>query len=78
MSTYVFQFSEGNKDQKDLLGGKGANLAEMVNMGWPVPPGCTISTERVTWGAGLWLVGHSPFQRNGEWVEGYILKVSGR
>ena len=45
MSTYVFQFSEGNKDQKDLLGGKGANLAEMVNMGLPVPPGFTISTE---------------------------------
>ncbi|MEI2774719.1 MAG: pyruvate, phosphate dikinase [Tetrasphaera sp.] len=42
---YVFQFSEGNKDQKDLLGGKGANLAEMVNMGLPVPPGFTISTE---------------------------------
>lgn len=42
---YVFNFSEGNKDQKDLLGGKGANLAEMVNMGLPVPPGFTISTE---------------------------------
>ena len=45
MATYVTQFSEGNKDQKDLLGGKGANLAEMVNMGLPVPPGFTISTE---------------------------------
>ena len=45
MATYVFHFSEGNKDQKDLLGGKGANLAEMVNMGLPVPPGFTISTE---------------------------------
>ncbi len=45
MTKYVYQFSEGNKDQKDLLGGKGANLAEMVKMGLPVPPGFTISTE---------------------------------
>ena len=45
MATYVYQFAEGNKDQKDLLGGKGANLAEMVNMGLPVPPGFTISTD---------------------------------
>ena len=42
---YVFDFSEGDKDQKDLLGGKGANLAEMVKLGLPVPPGFTISTE---------------------------------
>jgi hypothetical protein len=40
-----FDFSEGDKDQKDLLGGKGANLAEMVKLGLPVPPGFTISTE---------------------------------
>ena len=43
--TYVFDFSEGDKDQKDLLGGKGANLAEMVKLGLPVPPGFTITTE---------------------------------
>jgi pyruvate, orthophosphate dikinase len=43
--TYVYDFTEGNKDQKDLLGGKGANLAEMTNLGLPVPPGFTISTE---------------------------------
>jgi len=43
--TYVFDFAEGGKDQKDLLGGKGANLAEMTNLGLPVPPGFTISTE---------------------------------
>src|SRR5260370_41808380 len=43
--TFVFDFSQGDKDQKDLLGGKGANLAEMVKMGLPVPPGFTISTE---------------------------------
>ncbi len=45
MSKYVYDFSEGNKDMKDLLGGKGANLAEMTNMGLPVPPGFTITTE---------------------------------
>ncbi|WP_148571460.1 pyruvate, phosphate dikinase [Nocardioides caldifontis] len=45
MTKYVYDFSEGSKDQKDLLGGKGANLAEMSNMGLPVPPGFTISTE---------------------------------
>ena len=42
---YVYSFSEGNKDQKDLLGGKGANLAEMTRLGIPVPPGFTITTE---------------------------------
>jgi pyruvate,orthophosphate dikinase len=42
---HVFDFLEGNKDLKDLLGGKGANLAEMTSMGLPVPPGFTISTE---------------------------------
>jgi pyruvate, orthophosphate dikinase len=41
----VYDFTEGNKDQKDLLGGKGANLAEMTNLGLPVPPGFIISTE---------------------------------
>ena len=43
--TYVYDFTHGDKDQKDLLGGKGANLAEMTNLGLPVPPGFTISTE---------------------------------
>ncbi|GGX51682.1 pyruvate, phosphate dikinase [Streptomyces minutiscleroticus] len=41
----VYDFTEGNKDLKDLLGGKGANLAEMTNLGLPVPPGFTITTE---------------------------------
>ena len=45
MGSYVFDFSEGDKDQKDLLGGKGANLAEMTRLGLPVPPGFTITTE---------------------------------
>src|SRR5689334_15352920 len=42
---YVYDFAEGNKDLKDLLGGKGANLAEMTNLGLPVPPGFVITTE---------------------------------
>lgn len=45
MAKYVYDFTEGNKNLKDLLGGKGANLAEMTNLGLPVPPGFTISTE---------------------------------
>ena len=42
---YVYDFQEGNKDMKDLLGGKGANLAEMTNMGLPVPLGFTVTCE---------------------------------
>ncbi|MDT5402789.1 MAG: pyruvate, orthophosphate dikinase [Mycobacterium sp.] len=45
MTKYVFDFTEGDKSQKALLGGKGANLAEMTNLGLPVPPGFTITTE---------------------------------
>ncbi|HKA68870.1 MAG TPA: pyruvate, phosphate dikinase [Actinomycetes bacterium] len=45
MPKYVYDFTEGSKDLKDLLGGKGANLAEMTNLGLPVPPGFTITTE---------------------------------
>ncbi|HMO12326.1 MAG TPA: pyruvate, phosphate dikinase, partial [Actinotalea sp.] len=45
MVKYVYDFTEGNRDQKDLLGGKGANLAEMTNLGLPVPPGFTITTD---------------------------------
>jgi pyruvate,orthophosphate dikinase len=42
---YVYAFEEGGREQKFLLGGKGANLAEMTNLGLPVPPGFTISTD---------------------------------
>jgi pyruvate,orthophosphate dikinase len=42
---FVYDFSQGNKDMRDLLGGKGANLAEMTNLGLPVPPGFTITTK---------------------------------
>ena len=45
MPKLVYDFTEGNKDLKDLLGGKGANLAEMTNIGLPVPPGFIITTE---------------------------------
>ena len=45
MTKYVYAFTEGDRDMKDLLGGKGANLAEMVKLGLPVPPGFTITTD---------------------------------
>ena len=45
---YVYMFSEGNAGMRNLLGGKGANLAEMTNLGLPVPYGFTISTEACT------------------------------
>lgn len=45
---YVYMFNEGNKDMRNLLGGKGANLAEMTSIGLPVPRGFTISTEACT------------------------------
>jgi len=48
MTVYVYDFTQGNKDQKDLLGGKGANLAEMTKLGLPVPPGFTVTTEACT------------------------------
>ncbi|BCY07755.1 pyruvate, phosphate dikinase [Actinoplanes sp. L3-i22] len=56
---FVYDFHEGNKDLKDLLGGKGANLAEMTNLGLPVPPGFTITTEAC-----------QEFLRNGTHVDG--------
>jgi pyruvate,orthophosphate dikinase len=45
MKKYVYAFKEGNKDMRELLGGKGANIAEMTNIGLPVPHGFTITTE---------------------------------
>ena len=45
---YVYLFTEGNASMRELLGGKGANLAEMTNLGLPVPQGFTISTEACT------------------------------
>ena len=48
MHKYVYLFTEGNGTMRELLGGKGANLAEMTNIGLPVPQGFTISTEACT------------------------------
>ncbi|MDE6690356.1 MAG: hypothetical protein K2K04_00140, partial [Clostridia bacterium] len=45
---YCYLFTEGNATMRNLLGGKGANLAEMTNIGLPVPQGFTISTEACT------------------------------
>ncbi|HEX9716956.1 MAG TPA: PEP/pyruvate-binding domain-containing protein, partial [Actinomycetota bacterium] len=61
MAKYVHDFSEGNKDMKDLLGGKGANLAEMTNMGLPVPHGFTLTTEACL-----------GYLERGDWPEGLI------
>ena len=53
MTKWVYTFgdgsAEGNATDRNLLGGKGANLAEMCNLGLPVPPGMTITTEICTW-----------------------------
>ena len=48
MHKYVYLFKEGNADMRNLLGGKGANLAEMTNLGLPIPQGFTVSTEACT------------------------------
>ncbi|MBR3866582.1 MAG: pyruvate, phosphate dikinase, partial [Butyricicoccus sp.] len=48
MKKFVYLFSEGNATMRELLGGKGANLAEMTNIGLPVPQGFTITTEACT------------------------------
>ena len=45
MGQYVYGFAEGSRDMADLLGGKGANLAEMTRLGLPVPPGITVTTQ---------------------------------
>ena len=48
MTKYVYLFNEGKADMRALLGGKGANLAEMTNLGLPVPQGFTVTTEACT------------------------------
>jgi len=60
--------TEGDKDHKDLLGGKGANLAEMAKLGFPVPPGFTISTEAC----------HAFDKSGGDWPEGLEEEVRSR
>ena len=46
MTKWVYLFSEGNANMRELLGGKGANLAEMTSLGLPVPQGFTITTDQ--------------------------------
>ena len=65
MTKYIYSFKEGNKTMKELLGGKGANLAEMTKMGLPVPPGFTISTEAC----------HLYFDNNKSISEGVIQEI---
>ena len=48
MAKWVYMFKEGNADMRNLLGGKGANLAEMTNLGLPIPQGFTVTTEACT------------------------------
>ncbi|MCX6733236.1 MAG: pyruvate, phosphate dikinase [Candidatus Peregrinibacteria bacterium] len=67
MTQHVFSFEEGNKDLRDLLGGKGANLAEMTNLGLPVPPGFTITTDVCNY-----------FVSKGSYPEGYEEQVEAR
>jgi len=64
MHKFVYDFAEGNKDLKDLLGGKGANLAEMTNLGLPVPAGFTITTEAC-----------QQYLAHGEHVEGLAAEI---
>jgi phosphoenolpyruvate synthase/pyruvate phosphate dikinase len=45
MTRYVYDYAEGSREMAELLGGKGANLAEMTGLGLPVPPGFTVSTQ---------------------------------
>ena len=48
MTKWVYLFKEGKADMRNLLGGKGANLAEMTNLGLPIPQGFTVTTEACT------------------------------
>ncbi len=71
---YVYDFEEGNKDMKELLGGKGANLAEMTAMGIPVPPGFTITTETCV---GYLAVSRYPDGLQ-EQIEGHLAALEGK
>ncbi|MGQ0464303.1 MAG: pyruvate, phosphate dikinase [Sporichthyaceae bacterium] len=81
MPKFVYDFTEGNRDQKDLLGGKGANLAEMTNLGLPVPPGFTITTESCK---AYLATGSAPAELSAQvteklaWLEGQFGKALGQ
>jgi pyruvate,orthophosphate dikinase len=64
----VYFFGEGNAKMKELLGGKGANLAEMTNLGVPVPPGFTITTKMC----------RACCESKGKWPKGLREEVTGR
>ena len=61
---YVYLFSEGNAQMKNLLGGKGANLAEMTGLGLPVPPGFTITTDACTQAVAGETIPHPPQEKS--------------
>ena len=65
MKKYVYLFNEGNALMTDILGGKGANLAEMTKLSIPVPPGFTISTEACIY-----------FMNNGKYPKGFRKQVN--
>jgi pyruvate,orthophosphate dikinase len=67
MSKNVYSFHEGNKDMKDVLGGKGANLAEMTALNLPVPPGFTVTTEACNY-----------YLENGDYPNGFHDEVKGK
>ena len=60
---YVYLFSEGNAGMRNLLGGKGANLAEMTGLGMPVPQGFTVSTEAC-----------AKYYEDGKWINDSIVE----
>ena len=81
MAKYVYQFSEGNRDMRNLLGGKGANLAEMTLAGMPVPQGFTVTTEACTryYDDGRTIAPEiqEEILKNLEWLEGHTGKKFG-
>ena len=74
MKKYVYLFTEGNADMRELLGGKGANLAEMTNIGLPVPQGFTITTEACTQ---YYEDGREINQEIQDQINEYIVKMEG-
>ena len=65
MAKWVYLFKEGNADMRNLLGGKGANLAEMTNLGLPIPQGFTVTTEACTdyYTSGKQIKDGTPFEK---------------
>ena len=74
---WVYLFTEGNADMRELLGGKGANLAEMTNIGLPVPQGFTITTEACTQYYEVWRYGESTFSFCSFWSKSFYAGYDG-